>query len=48
MLSTLTYLIADDETKEAVIIDPVSTHIEHYIALVKQGELTIYCACKTG
>lgn len=32
--STLTYLIADDVSKKAVIIDPVDSHIEDYIALV--------------
>ncbi len=45
--STLTYLIADDETKEAIIIDPVNSHIEDYIALVKQLGLTLKYALET-
>lgn len=45
--STLTYLIADDETKEAVIIDPVKEHIESYAALAKQYDLTLKYALET-
>ncbi len=45
--STLTYLIADDETKEAVIIDPVSEHIDDYVALVKQHGLNLNYALET-
>lgn len=33
--STLTYLIVDDATHEAVLIDPVLANIESYIALMK-------------
>ena len=29
--STYTYLIVDDMTREAILIDPVVSHIEHYI-----------------
>lgn len=32
--STLTYLLVDDDTKEAVIIDPVDTHVDDYIAIM--------------
>jgi sulfur dioxygenase len=45
--STLTYLIADDETKEAVIIDPVNEHIDDYVALVKQHGLNLNYALET-
>jgi len=34
--STYTYLIADRYTKEAVLIDPVATHISDYVALLSQ------------
>jgi len=33
--STLTYLITDEETKEALLIDPVITHLEAYIAMLE-------------
>lgn len=45
--STLTYLIVDDATKEAVIIDPVNEHIDDYLLLVKQHELTLKYALET-
>lgn len=34
--STLTYLIVDDVTREAVLIDPVLNNIESYIELIKE------------
>lgn len=34
--STLTYLIVDDATHEAVLIDPVLANIESYLALMKE------------
>lgn len=34
--STLTYLIVDDVTREAVLIDPVLNNIESYIELMKE------------
>ena len=34
--STLTYLIMDDVTREAVLIDPVANHADEYIALIKE------------
>ena len=33
--STLTYLIVDDVTREALLIDPVASHVDEYIALIK-------------
>jgi sulfur dioxygenase len=45
--STLTYLIADDETKEAVILDPVNEHIDDYVTLVKQHGLSLKYALET-
>ncbi len=45
--STLTYLIADDETKEAIIIDPVNKQIDTYLALVTQYGLTLKYALET-
>jgi sulfur dioxygenase len=45
--STLTYLLADDKSKLAVIIDPVDRHIEDYIALVKQYGLKLKYALET-
>jgi glyoxylase-like metal-dependent hydrolase (beta-lactamase superfamily II) len=45
--STLTYLIADDESKEAVIIDPVNEHLEDYVALIKKHGLTLKYTLET-
>ena len=33
--STLTYLIVDDVTREALLIDPVASYVDEYIALIK-------------
>lgn len=33
--STFTYVLADDEAKEAVVIDPVREHLETYVSLLK-------------
>ena len=33
--STLTYLIVDEVTREALLIDPVASHVDEYIALIK-------------
>jgi len=33
--STLTYLIVDEVSKEAALIDPVDTHVEDYLDLIK-------------
>ena len=32
---TYTYLIADEATKEAAFIDPVNTHLDLYLNLLK-------------
>jgi len=44
---TLTYLIADDATKEAVIIDPVDTKIDDYLALIEALNLHLIYALET-
>jgi len=45
--STYTYLIACEESKEAVIIDPVQDNISHYINLLNQLGLTLVYALDT-
>ncbi len=45
--STLTYLIADEVTKEAVMIDPVNAHINDYITVIQQHGLTLKYALET-
>jgi sulfur dioxygenase len=45
--STLTYLIADNVSKEAVIIDPVDRHVDDYIALVKALNVQLKYAVET-
>lgn len=44
---TYTYLVADEETNEAVLIDPVLTQIERDIALVRELGLTLTYALDT-
>ena len=44
---TYTYLIADLKTKEAVIIDPVNTHIEDYVALLESYGLSLKYSLET-
>ena len=39
--STYTYLLADQDTKEAVLIDPVIEHSERDVKLVKEMGLTL-------
>jgi len=42
--STYSYLLGDDASHEAVIIDPVREHVEEYLALLKELGLTLkYC-----
>lgn len=42
--STYTYLLADDATQQAVLIDPVDRHIEHYLSLIQTlGLQLLYC-----
>lgn len=45
--STFTYLLVDDSTHEAVIIDPVASHIEDYIAVINQHGLRLKYALET-
>ncbi len=45
--STYTYLITDENSQEAVLIDPVATHIEQYITLLNEHELTLKYALET-
>jgi glyoxylase-like metal-dependent hydrolase (beta-lactamase superfamily II) len=45
--STLTYLIADSATNEAVIIDPVREHINDYLSLIKEHGLSLQYALET-
>ncbi|NBV42486.1 MBL fold metallo-hydrolase [bacterium] len=45
--STYTYLIADPDEREAVIIDPVNTHLEQYIRLIGELDLKLVFAIDT-
>jgi sulfur dioxygenase len=45
--STYTYLIADDESREAVLIDPVLTHVDDYIAVLAKCNLTLKYSLET-
>lgn len=45
--STLTYLIADEVTKEAVIIDSVKSQLKHYLALLEIEGLKLVYALET-
>jgi sulfur dioxygenase len=45
--STLSYLIADSATKEAVIIDPVAEHIDFYIKELEALTLTLKYSIET-
>ena len=44
---TYTYLIADPVSKEALFIDPVNTHIDHYIALLEAQGLQLKYSLET-
>lgn len=44
---TYTYLIADLVTKEAVIIDPVNTHIDTYMQLLGEYDLSLKYSLET-
>ena len=39
--STLTYLLADDASKQAVLIDPVTDNIDEYLDFIKAADLEI-------
>lgn len=45
--STLTYLIADEMSKEAVIIDPVAEHIDFYLDALNAMALTLKYSIET-
>jgi glyoxylase-like metal-dependent hydrolase (beta-lactamase superfamily II) len=45
--STFTYVLADPTTREAVIIDPVDTHLEAYLRLFEREQLTLRYALET-
>lgn len=44
---TYTYLIADDKTKEAAFIDPVNTHLDTYLNLLKEHGLKLIYSFET-
>jgi sulfur dioxygenase len=44
---TYTYLIADPVSKDAVLIDPVNTHIDDYIAMLKELGLQLKYSLET-
>lgn len=44
---TYTYLIADEATKEAAFIDPVNTHLDLYLNLLKEHGLTLKYSFET-
>lgn len=45
--STYTYLLVDEATSEAVIIDPVSSHIEDYVAIINQQGFSLKYSLET-
>ena len=45
--STYTYFIADDKSGEAVFIDPVHTHINDYLDLLKQHQCVLKYSLET-
>lgn len=45
--STYTYLLADEKTREAVLIDPVKAHVELYQKLLKELDLRLLHALDT-
>ena len=45
--STYTYFIADKKAGEAVLIDPVATHIDDYLTLLKQHQCTLKYSLET-
>lgn len=45
--STLTYLLADDVSKQAVLIDPVSENIEEYLNYINAAGLTLVYSLET-
>lgn len=45
--STFTYVLTDAETGEAVIIDPVDTHLDEYLRLLKTHALKLVLVLET-
>lgn len=45
--STYTYLIASEQTREAVLIDPVASEIERYADMLKQNNLKLVYSLDT-
>jgi len=45
--STLTYLLADDESKQAVLIDPVTDNIDEYLNFLREEKLDLVYALET-
>jgi sulfur dioxygenase len=45
--STLTYLIVDDESKEAILIDPVISHLDEYIAVIEANNYKLKYSLET-
>jgi sulfur dioxygenase len=44
---TYTYVLADENTNEAVIIDPVASHLEDYISFMDKNNLHLKYALET-
>ena len=44
---TYTYLIADEASKEAAFIDPVNTHLDMYLNLLKEHQFTLCYSFET-
>lgn len=44
---TYTYLIADEKSKEAAFIDPVNTHLDEYLKLLKENGLKLIYSFET-
>lgn len=45
--STFTYLITDENTAEAVLIDPVATYVEDYISMLNEHNLKLKYSLET-
>lgn len=45
--STYTYLLADPQTRQAVLLDPVIETVERGLAVLQEMELTLACTLDT-
>jgi glyoxylase-like metal-dependent hydrolase (beta-lactamase superfamily II) len=45
--STLTYLLADEDLKQAVLIDPVTENINEYLTFIQQNDLSLAYSLET-